>query len=315
MSGPGFVGLDHLLDPEIVASLSAPVALRPTGFDPLDQVLSGGFAPEELVVVGGIPGVGKSVATVQWARNLAHTGQNVLLACYEHSELIVMAQLLLIELGEASASVVDTVKPRHAIDDMIGGRATWEETVKSDDKLGAAAERLARYAANITVLDREGRGGGFDPLRAAVMDHGADVLVIDHLQKVCATPADTAVRAKELAVATGCTVLATTVVSDDGVAARRLRPEHLVDAAMVTHEADIEIVLNDKLPIVSRNHSAFDSVRAESFRNQVVFTVEKNRRGIGGIDIEFDRDFPHRRFSRSGGFVTERLVDNVSVHE
>src|SRR5919202_633777 len=58
----------------------------PTGFQPLDRVLSGGLHPGELILLGGVPGAGKTVMTLQWARNLARSGGNAVFVCYEHEE-------------------------------------------------------------------------------------------------------------------------------------------------------------------------------------------------------------------------------------
>jgi archaellum biogenesis ATPase FlaH len=311
----GVVALSRLLRPDRAEELSSPHDLRATGFSALDTLLAGGLAPEELVIVGGRPGVGKSVALVQWARNLAHAGRNVVLACYEHSELVVMAQLLLIEVGESVASGVESVAARSAVDQLIAGRKTWEQTIAADRTLAFAASHLDLIADRISILDRRGRSGGFETLSDAVEVADADVLIVDHLQKVGGSAGNVAIECKQLAVETSTTVVAAATSSDDGISNRRLRQAGLIDAATIAHEADIEILLNDKMPIVSRNHSAFDSVRAESFRSQVVFSVEKNRRGTAGVDLEFTRDFAHRRFHSNGGFVSERLIDDILVLE
>ncbi len=311
----GVVSLSNLLQPDHMALLSAPTDLRPTGYTLVDSILSGGLAPEELIVIGGRPGIGKSVTAVQWARNLASAGRTVVLACYEHSELIVMAQLLLIELGELVATPIESASSRGMIDRLISGQASWEETVKSDTLLQTAADRLVRMSDRIVVLDTRGRRGGFAFLRTAVESIGADVLVVDHLGKVDGLPGDAAIACKELAVETGATVIATAMTSDSGIASKRLRGAGLADAARIAHESDIELLLNDKLSIVSRNHSAFDSVRAESFHSKVIFSIEKNRRGVAGLDFEFTRDFAHRRFDVDGGYVPERLIDDVLVRE
>ena len=42
-----------------------------TGFGPLDDVLRGGMRAQDLVLVGGRPGIGKTVITLQWARWMA----------------------------------------------------------------------------------------------------------------------------------------------------------------------------------------------------------------------------------------------------
>src|SRR5436305_1177516 len=43
----------------------------PTGFDPLDGFIGGGLRKTELVLLGGAQGIGKTIATLQIARNIA----------------------------------------------------------------------------------------------------------------------------------------------------------------------------------------------------------------------------------------------------
>ena len=57
----------------------------PTGFAPLDDVLHGGIRAQDLVLLGGRPGIGKTVASLQWARWMAMQGQTAIYVCYEHS--------------------------------------------------------------------------------------------------------------------------------------------------------------------------------------------------------------------------------------
>ena len=73
--------------------------------------------------------------------------------------------------------------------------------------------------------------------------------------------------------------------------------------------ADVIVLLNPKFDAVSKVHTAHDPVRAESFKHEVVFTIEKNRDGPAPIDLEFSKDFEHFRFEPTGGFVAERLID------
>ena len=54
---------------------------------------------------------------------------------------------------------------------------------------------------------------------------------------------------------------------------------------------------------------AYDPVRAETFHNFTVFTIEKNRGGPNLIDIEFRKDFLYYRFDPQGGIVAEKLID------
>src|SRR5687768_2803467 len=71
----------------------------PTGFQPLDDVLGGGFHAQELVLVGGRPGVGKTIAALQWARAFASRDMTSVFVCYEHSPEVLLGRLLALELG------------------------------------------------------------------------------------------------------------------------------------------------------------------------------------------------------------------------
>ena len=71
-----------------------------TGFDPLDEVLGGGIRPGEVVLLGGKPGVGKTIACLQAARAMAQQGVAVVYLCYEHDDVTLLTRLLSCELGE-----------------------------------------------------------------------------------------------------------------------------------------------------------------------------------------------------------------------
>jgi len=60
-------------------------AARPTGVGELDRVLSGGFVPGSVTVVGGEPGIGKSTLLLQALCALAVAGERCLLVSAEES--------------------------------------------------------------------------------------------------------------------------------------------------------------------------------------------------------------------------------------
>ena len=70
-------------------------------------------------------------------------------------------------------------------------------------------------------------------------------------------------------------------------------------------------MLNDKITAVSKRHTAFDTVRADDFRGLVVLSIEKNRNGPSGINLEFRKDFVHYRFNPVGAVLEEELIDGV----
>src|ERR1051326_7218656 len=70
----------------------------PTGFDPLDGMIGGGLRKTELVLLGGAQGIGKTIATLQIARNVAmRPDQYAFYLSYEHTETHLMHRLLCLE--------------------------------------------------------------------------------------------------------------------------------------------------------------------------------------------------------------------------
>ena len=57
----------------------------PTGIDELDRVLSGGFVPGSVTLIGGEPGIGKSTLLLQAASSVALRGSRTLLVAAEES--------------------------------------------------------------------------------------------------------------------------------------------------------------------------------------------------------------------------------------
>lgn len=308
-------------------SLASPVpAVLPsvrTGFEVLDDVLDGGFRPGDLVLVGGAPGVGKTVTTLQWARNIATAGRPAVYVCYEHDVRTLFARLLLLEVGELPGRVIGTDRRlRRIVRGIARGELSIEAEAGAELRLRTAHARLAAYAPSLSLV-RGSAQTRLEELAAAVhrLGDGA-VLFVDYLQKVPGSGAGEEERIiavghglKDLAMSTGSVVVAVAAGDRPGLVERRLRPHHLRGAASLAYEADVIILLNDKFHVVSKAHTAFDAVRAERFKEQVVFTVEKNRDGPAPVDVEFVKDFGHYRFVPTGSAVEERLIDDRLIYE
>ena len=95
----------------------------------------------------------------------------------------------------------------------------------------------------------------------------------------------------------------------------RLRTENLRGSSALAYEADVVLVLNEKYDVVARHHLVYGAANAERFRNYAVLTIEKNRRGKSGVDLEFTKDFVHFRFQSHGRFVEEQLIDEMLFPE
>lgn len=292
-----------------------------TGFDVLDTSLGGGLRAGDLLLLGGLPGVGKTIAALQMARNVARTGNEVVYACYEHTAGDLLSRLLLMELAEEGDALDPQLELlRDTIRSSMVDPHALRALVDREPLLSAAIERMADYTERLWLVSASGAHTGVDELAALVDDHlrPGGLLVVDYLQKVAVNPepADEAEKVtritealKELALTERVAMVAVTAADRAALDASRLRLHHLRGSSALAYEADVVIVLNDKFHCVSKVHLAYDTARAEGFKNYVVFSIEKNRGGPALIDLEFRKDFANYRFRPSGAYVRERLVD------
>jgi len=296
----------------------------PTGFDPLDAALGGGVGARDLMIVGGRPGVGKTIAALQWARSIAMQGPAVVFACYEHAERALLARLFALELGTLARpdelATLDRV--RGLASGFVFGTRSLDDLLS--DPLGEEAYgRIRSYAGRLHLVRASGVTTGLPEL-AAMIEATADgigALFVDYLQKVpVAGVAEEAERVhrvvcglKELALSGDVAVVAVAAADRPGADTRRARLHHLHGAVSLEYEADVALLLNQKSLAVSKAHLAYDGVRAEAFRRYVVFSIEKNRNGPAPLDLEFRKDFVNYRFETNGQFVAEALVDDLLV--
>jgi DNA repair protein RadA/Sms len=106
-------------------------APRPTGLPELDRVLSGGFVPGSVTLMGGEPGVGKSTLLLQVLRSVAATGTSAVLVSAEESAAQVRLRaerlgpvpptLLLLEATDivAVGGVMEELSPALVVVDSI----------------------------------------------------------------------------------------------------------------------------------------------------------------------------------------------------
>jgi replicative DNA helicase len=291
-----------------------------TGFEPLDTALGGGLRTRELTVVGGVPGVGKTAMTLQWARNLAVAGETVVYACYEHDQEDLLARLLLLEVGElVEGSSSSSLSTRDAIRAVSGGRRRLSDEVSGNLLLRAARSRVDDYGERLHLVRATLADTDLSTLAGLVASIGeASSLFVDYLQKVPHHGRDDEERAtgvasglKDVALTHGVGVIATVAGDRSVLEVRRARLHHLRGASGIGYEADVVVMLNDKHRAVSKLHSTHDPIRSEGFKQTIVVSVEKNRQGAAFIDVEFDKDFAHFRLDPEGRHVEERLIDDL----
>lgn len=297
-----------------------------TGFEPLDEVLAGGLRTEQLTLVGGRPGIGKTIVALQWARTIAASGGVATLVCYEHGPREILDRLLALEVRSAARADEEMTvdEARRVVRGLaVGSDRGVDEAVQSP-LADEAIRRLRKYGDRLRIVAADGRTTDLFALDAIGSDAGAGTaLFVDYLQKVpVAGTANDDERSrviveglKDIAMRHHLAVVATAAGDREGIAGRRLRLAHLRGSTALAHECDVAILLNEKATAVSKVALAFNPARAETFQRQIVVSVEKNRNGQADLHLEFSKDFANYRFDPRGGFLAEKLVDDVLYEE
>ena len=299
------------------------VRTAPTGFPVLDGVLSGGLHVGELLLLGGAPGVGKTIMALQMARNIAKEGGQVLFACYEHEPTVLLTRLLSMEAGFRSGdkdALARTVQNAMEAGDLAG--RTLEEVLAETPGGIDALESVRSYQDRFIFVEASGARTTTEALAKVVSEkqhHTVQtVLFVDYLQKIPLHPepeteAEKTTRTvealKDLALEEHLTVVLLSAVDTGGMHANRVRIHHLRGSSAAAFEADVVLMLNDKHKAVAKIHLTYDPVRAATFKNYLLVSVEKNRGGPSLVDLEFRKDYTHYRLDPEGGYVSEKLVD------
>lgn len=305
-----------------------------TGFTPLDDVLNGGIRPGELALIGGPYGVGKTILGLQLARNAVYNraGNRALYICYEHDRAHLLARLLCLESAEQDGAeqaltlrrlerlMPDAYSGSGLVTELRRERA-YAPTLHAVDDY---ADRLVLAKASGTYTTLQEIERWVDDLMADDLDHL--LVVVDYLQKVPVVnrgqfDSEDEVTTfltqtlKELALTKGIQVVAIAAADRLGLHAKRMKLADLRGSSALQYETDIGLMLNNKYEIVSREHLVYNVIDAESMRNQVVLSVEKNRAGRHAVDLEYALDAAHFRIVPRGDFVRERLIDGKAVVE
>jgi replicative DNA helicase len=302
-------------------SYRSPIA---TGFDLLDRVLEGGLRVHDLFLLGGGPGVGKTIAALQMARHAARAGRGAVYVSYEHDEAAMLGRLLVLELGmlatPATAPEVDRL--RGVVIAATSGYRSLEELITTEPLLAEAADHVEGYADRLWFVRGSGANTDVPAIETLLPATGAQaeaLLVVDYLQKVAVHPAPpdegekvtrVAEGLKDLALRHDVACIALVAADQEGISGSRVRLHQLRGSSALGYECDVAVMMNDKHRAVSRVHLTYDTVRAERFHHQVVFSVEKNRGGPAMVDLEYDKDFLHYRFVPGGRYLAERLADD-----
>jgi replicative DNA helicase len=312
----------------------------PTGLDPLDGLIGGGLRRTELVLLGGAQGIGKTIATLQIARNIAiRSGQYAFYLSYEHTETHLMNRLLCLEsINPPEIDLQNGVRLKDLYDIIISERAkstlrgasagSLQGILRENARTSMAVARVMRYADRLILVKASPAVTTLRAIRemtARLCDAtGGNVTVfVDYLQKVAIHPeraSDEAEKVtivveglKDTGLALGVPIWAIVAADREGLKSNRLHLFHLRGSSALDYECDIAIIMNNKYHILSKEHVAFNPYQARQFRDWVVFTVEKNRAGRAMQDMEFQLHAPYFAFDPRGQRVQQQLIDDKII--
>lgn len=304
---------------------TGPARMWPTGFSALDEVLSGGLRGGNLILLTGAQGLGKTTMAVQMSRNAARSGRHVLYFCYEHDAQSILERVLALEIGEQNdPQSADLVRVRQAFEGVDHGFGGLAERMADVRGAIPALGRIMEYADRLHVHNSSGNTTTMTVITNAVeqvwrQTGEAPMVVVDYLQKVKldggsdveAERVTVVVEGlKDLSLDAKVPVLAIVAADKEGLeTGKRLRAQHLRGSTALAYEADVLLVLAHKYQIIARHHLVFDSGAAERWKDWAVVSVEKNRNGRDGVDLEFRKRFDQSRYEQDGSMVAEKLVD------
>lgn len=312
-----------------------------TGFDPLDGMIGGGLRKTELILLGGAQGIGKTIATLQIARNIAsRPGQYAFYLSYEHTETHLMNRLLCLEsINPPEMELRSGVRLKDLYDIIIAERAkstlhrrdegnSLQSILREHPKTSMALARMSHYADRLILLKASPAVTTLNAIRemtTRLVDatQGNVTVFIDYLQKAAIHPeraTDESEKVtivveglKDIALTQGVPVWAIVAADREGLKANRLHLFHLRGSSALDYEADIALIMNNKYHILSKEHIAFNPYQARQFRDWVVFTIEKNRAGRAMQDIEFQLQAPYFAFNPHGQQVQQQLIDDKVI--
>jgi len=314
----------------------------PTGFDQIDRLIGGGLRRTELVLLGGAQGIGKTITALQMARNLAlNEATYAFYVSYEHSEIHLLNRLICqesIDPSSDSASGGIRLKDLHNI--VVSKRA--REWVRKDGNIGLnqilsqhpktakAMETISRYADRLILMKASPAVTTLNSIREMARQiteatGGKLVLFVDYLQKIAIYP-ERAVDEndkvtiiveglKDIAMTYNIPVVSIVAADREGLRSRRMHLYHLRGSSALDYECDIAIIMNNKFHILSKDHVSFNPYKSESYRDWVVFTLEKNRAGRAMLDVEFRMHPQHFCFNPKGNLVEQKLIDEKILVE
>lgn len=313
----------------------------PTGFDPLDGFIGGGLRKTELILLGGAQGIGKTISTLQIARNIAsRPDQFAFYLSYEHTETHLMHRLLCLEsVNPPDMDLNRNIRLRDLYQIIVsqrakdfmgrpGGAGSLQEILRENPKTAPALSRMTRYSDRLIMLKASPATTNLRSIkemtsRLCDVTGGNVTLFVDYLQKVAVhpeRPRDENDKVtiiveglKDIALSLDIPVFSIVAADREGLKSKRIHLYHLRGSSALDYESDIAIIMNNKYQIMAKNHVSFNPYTAKQYRNWVVFTIEKNRAGRAMQDMEFEIYGSNFAFNPKGQKVQQQLIDDKII--
>jgi replicative DNA helicase len=289
-----------------------------TGFVPLDEYLGGGLHAEDLVLIGGIQNVGKTVLVLQAARNIARKGRALpVVVCYEHSPLYLVHRLVCLESIDHSSSRAVGGVTRDAISAAVvdglerGERVSLDWLLATVPGADAAWARISGYLEGLWLVLGDGLRTTDEVLDqyvqlAFAQGYSEVVLFVDYLQIVPVRPSlagdryDDVQRISAVMKALKATalrhhvpVVAVAAADEEAVRQQRVHLENLWGPSLVQYQPDVALILNRG-----------GLVSGEERSKPVRVAIEKNRGGPSEVEMEFVLHGPYYAFNPTGQLVS-----------
>ncbi len=296
-----------------------------TGFPVLDQLLGGsddlqgGFYPEDLWLIAGAQGIGKTSLALQMAHNMGSRGVFAIFVCYEHTPITLWERMLCQASGAINTEgqgdsekelvgISDLRKIyRSMIEDYEGTDFSQEKLI--DELLShlPAPKKLwaefTKSAAHVWLIKGDLLYTTPAALEAYVKmakeeGHRRMVLFVDYVQRVPVPPQygrllgteesiEFALRAlKGIAMTHMIPVVGVSAADAEGLRGGRIHLENMWGNATMQYEPDGALVLN-------KDH-------AENGVEQIRLAIEKSRRGESEIELRYPFKGSVYRFGSPG---------------
>lgn len=296
----------------------------PLGFPELDGCLGGGAQLEDLILLGGPAGVGKTIAGLQAAARVAASGDALAIyLCYEHSCQTLLSRLICCE----SVSDPDDPQPSGVARDEIAAaiRDYYGEVNAARAGPGLdvqwllerlphaerAWHKLRRYLDRLWLVKGDGLYTTDDKLGAYLamarqLGWERIILFVDYIQRLPVRPdfstiplsagerIDLGMRAlKGYALSYHLPIVGVAAADEAGLRRERVHFENLWGGALVQYTPDAAVIINR------------DSPDAATGARRVRLAIEKNRNGPSEVEFRHALHGQYYCLSTHGTLVPE----------